>query len=133
MGLREQRGRDLGERMRHASERTLEEARSLVLIGADCPVLEAHHVASALRWLERGSDAVLGPAQDGGYVLLGLRRVHGLLFTGLPWGGPRVLDLTRERLRNLGFRWRELEPLWDLDTTEDLLRLEGHVDREPGG
>ena len=122
--LREQRGEDLGERMRHAAELTLETASFLVLIGGDCPVLNAGYVARALRLLESGCDAVLGPAEDGGYVLLGLRRSDPLLFSGFPWGTSKVLEMTRERLRQAGLAWRELETLWDLDRVEDLERLE---------
>jgi hypothetical protein len=131
--LREQRGEDLGERMRHAAERTLESAASLVLIGGDCPVLKAEHVARSLHWLERGCDAVLGPAEDGGYVLLGLRRSDPRLFAGLPWGTSEVLEMTRQRLRQLGLEWRELEPLWDLDRVEDLERLERVSGQEQAG
>jgi len=122
--LREQRGEDLGARMAHAAEQTLRQATKVVLIGADSPVLTADHVARALEWLADDCDAVLGPAEDGGYVLLGLRRTHPSLFSGMPWGRSEVLALTRERLRQEGFRWRELETLWDIDRAGDLKRLE---------
>ena len=100
-----------------------EKAPTVILVGADCPLLEARHLASAFDWLQQGEDAVLGPAEDGGYVLLGLRRVNRALFRDIPWGGDQVLALTRQRLAQLGWRWRELEPLWDLDRPADLDRL----------
>jgi hypothetical protein len=65
-------------------------------------------------------DAVLGPAVDGGYVLLGLRRAESALFTDMPWGGDRVAEITRERMAALGWRWRELPALRDVDRPEDL-------------
>ena len=115
-------GKDLGERMEYAARKALIGADSVLLIGGDCPILESRHLVQALRWLQQGEDAVLGPAEDGGYVLLGLKQVNRALFQQIPWGGDRVLELTRQRLEMLGWRWRELEPLWDLDRPEDLER-----------
>jgi hypothetical protein len=91
-------------------------------------VLNGAHLKQAFTWLYAGADAVLGPAEDGGYVLLGLRRVERELFAGIPWSTPAVLDVTRRRLGELNWSWRELEPLWDLDREADLdryLRLNG--------
>ena len=120
--LERQCGGDLGARMGFAAERTLRHLRGVILIGGDCPVLEAQHLRSACTALADGDDAVLVPAEDGGYVLLGLRRYHPMLFGGIGWGGGEVLSQTRDRLRQLGWRWRELETLWDLDRPEDLQR-----------
>jgi glycosyltransferase A (GT-A) superfamily protein (DUF2064 family) len=66
------------------------------------------------------TDAVLGPAEDGGYVLLGLRHAAPALFRDMPWGEESIAALTRERMRELGWRWRELPALRDLDRPEDL-------------
>lgn len=96
----------------------------VVLIGADCPALDVSHLVSAFEAMET-HDAVLGPAEDGGYVLLGLRRVDESLFDSMPWGGSEVAERTRLRMRVLGWRWLELVPLWDLDRPEDLPRLAG--------
>jgi len=110
---------DLGARMLAGACRALGDAVAAVLIGADCPLLEAEHLERALHMLgER--DAVLGPAEDGGYVLLGLRRAEPGVFRGVDWGTHRVLEQTRTRLRALGWRWEELPVLWDLDRPEDL-------------
>ena len=125
--LHTQRGQDLGERMQRAAHQALERSSAVVLIGSDCPVLEPSHVTRALLWLEQGAGAVLCPAEDGGYVLLGLRRAEPALFEGVPWGTGRVLDVTRQRLRSLGWRWRETETLWDLDRPEDLDRMMENV------
>jgi rSAM/selenodomain-associated transferase 1 len=124
VSLHGQRGRDLGERMLSAAADALERADGVVLIGTDCPLLDGAYVSSALRALNEW-DAVLGPAEDGGYVLLGLRRAAPVLFRDMPWGGSRVAELTRERMRALGWSWQELATLWDLDRPKDLLRLDG--------
>ena len=122
ISLTPQRGEDLGERMEAAARSALNEAEFVLLIGGDCPVLQSEHLQQALSWLASGVDAVIGPAEDGGYVLLGLRQPASELFKEIPWGGDGVLDKTRERLDRLGWRWQELPLLWDLDRPEDLLR-----------
>jgi rSAM/selenodomain-associated transferase 1 len=120
---RRQRGADLGARMLHAFRHGLRRAERMVLIGADCPVLAARDLRRAARWLAGGADAVLAPAEDGGYALIGLRRVSARLFEGIEWGGPRVMAQTRARLAALGWRWRELAEVWDVDRPEDVPRL----------
>lgn len=121
--LHRQCGRDLGERLFHAACDASQRAAHLILIGADCPLLDRDYLQRALVLLSSGRDAVLGPAEDGGYVLLGLRRAAAQLFAQMPWGGERVAALTRERLVRLGWCWGELPTLWDLDRPEDLVRF----------
>jgi rSAM/selenodomain-associated transferase 1 len=118
-------GSELGERMQRAFERALSQQNcaAAVLIGSDCPALTPWHIRTALEALQDGNDAVLAPAQDGGYVLLGLARSDPLLFDGIAWGTGQVLDQTRARLRTLGWRWLELETLWDVDRPADWERL----------
>ena len=70
--------------------------------------------------LENGVDAVIGPAMDGGYVLLGLRSFSPLIFENIHWGTDRVLSATQENLRILNWGWDELGMLRDIDTAEDL-------------
>ncbi len=120
---RRQRGADLGARMHHAFAHGLRRAERVVLIGADCPVLRARDLHQAARWLAGGADAVFAPAEDGGYALIALRRVSPRLFEGVEWGGARVMAQTRERLVALGWRWRELPEVWDVDRPEDVARL----------
>lgn len=98
----------------------LEGASRAVLIGTDCPGLSAALLEEALEALNH-RDAVLGPALDGGYVLIGLRIAAPTLFQGIPWGTDQVLEMSRVRLRALGWCWHELEPLRDLDRPNDLL------------
>jgi uncharacterized protein len=116
---------DLGARLLAAAQDALTRAGAVVLIGCDCPGLGPAQVAAALAALDgvAGADAVLGPADDGGYVLLGLKRAEPALFTDVPWGGERVAAVTRERMAALGWRWTELPTLADLDRPEDLGKL----------
>jgi rSAM/selenodomain-associated transferase 1 len=122
VGLREQQGVDLGARMAHA---TAEHAVRVpvLLTGTDCPALTPDHLRVAAAALADGDDVVVMPAQDGGYVLIGLATPHPALFEGLPWGSDRVMQGTRERLAALGLRWSEPATLWDVDRPEDVDRL----------
>jgi len=121
--IREQSGADLGVRMAHAASNALQRAEYVVLLGADCPSVDAEYLNQALQLLEGGEDIVFGPAEDGGYVLLGLRRVPAEVFTEIPWGTADVMQVTRQRLRQAGKKWAELAARWDVDRPEDLLRL----------
>lgn len=121
--LAAQTGADLGARMHAAFESVLSRHTRALLVGSDCPALTARHLREADQALRGGADAVFVPCEDGGYALVGLRRVEPLLFEGIQWGGESVMAETRDRLRSLGWRWRELETLWDVDRPEDFARL----------
>lgn len=121
--LRRQSRGDIGRRMRSAFERALRSYPCVVLIGSDCPSLRPADLRAAARALREGADAVFAPAEDGGYALIGLRRVRAALFGGVAWGSGRVMQQTRARLRALGWRWRELRTVWDVDRPEDVARL----------
>jgi rSAM/selenodomain-associated transferase 1 len=116
--FRLQRGKDLGERMHHALSKAKGPA---ILIGTDCPMLTPADLRRAAHWLRGGCDAVLAPAEDGGYALIGLRRPRREFFQGVRWGGAHVYADTVKRLA--GYRWRALRPVWDVDRPEDLERL----------
>ncbi|MDE2369849.1 MAG: TIGR04282 family arsenosugar biosynthesis glycosyltransferase [Burkholderiales bacterium] len=113
---------DLGERM-HVAFRVHCPAGPLLLVGTDCPALRPDHLRRAARALVEGDDAVFHPAEDGGYVLVGLRRPQAELFSAMPWSTALVTPQTRARAHALGLRVRELETLWDVDTPADLKRL----------
>jgi len=125
VGLRDQVGADLGERMLFAVRDGLARADSVILLGTDSPELTPDRILRAAEILAAGGDAVLGPAEDGGYVLLGLSRAHERLFRDMPWGTERVLEETRRRMSELGLSRQELPPCADLDRPEDLARLHG--------
>ena len=123
VGLHSQGRGGLGERMHRAFKRALRRHPYVVLIGSDCPALRPSDLRAAGRALREGADAVLVPAEDGGYPLIGLRRVSRQVFDGIPWGGPQVLARTRSRLKGLHWRWQELRMRWDVDRPEDVARL----------
>jgi rSAM/selenodomain-associated transferase 1 len=114
---------DLGTRMRLAFEAAFMRAGRAILVGSDIPALSAQYLRDAERALAGGNDVVIGPAEDGGYVLIGLSRCDPELFRDIPWGGPEVLTETRKRIAGLSWRLSELPFLWDVDRPEDLDRL----------
>jgi len=122
--VREQGPGDLGVRLARAFARVHEEgATCAVVIGADSPTLPARTVRRAFERLEAGADAVLAPADDGGYVLLGARGPRPELFRDVPWGGPEVCRITRARAAEAGLGLDELAPWWDVDDERGLARL----------
>lgn len=121
--LADQGSGDLGERMHRALAAEL----PAVLIGADCPAMTADYLREAAAALAAGRDVVLGPAEDGGYVLIAANRIRPDTFARIGWGGPDVMAEQRARLRDAGWRWSELAPLWDVDRPEDLERVRSEV------
>ena len=125
-----QEGQDLGARMAHAARSALSRAEAVILVGTDCPDLSPDYLGAAIAGLEH-QDAVLGPALDGGYVLLGLRSVENTLFERMPWGSDRVAEVTQQRLDALGWQWSRLAPLRDMDRPEDLAYLPARISPVP--
>lgn len=123
VNLYPQEGEDLGARMHHAFESGLSRGGPVVLIGTDCPQLTVQDLQEAFAALGNGIDAVLGPAADGGYYLIGLHRPQPQLFVEMAWSNPNVLHETRSRLDAAGLRWHELRVLHDIDTPADLIHL----------
>jgi uncharacterized protein len=120
-----QRGADLGARMHHAFSVSLKRSERVILIGSDCPSLTPRDLRRAQRLLQGGCHAVIAPAEDGGYGLIALRRNSPRLFEGIAWGGTDVYRETLRRLERLGWRWRALRTVWDVDRPGDLERLRG--------
>ncbi|NJD61900.1 MAG: glycosyltransferase [Deltaproteobacteria bacterium] len=119
--LREQAGSDLGERMAGAMHGAFSDgARSVVVIGADCPALSARRIRSAFRELSDGADAVFGPAVDGGFYLVGLNTAVPSLFPGIEWSTRAVLQTILSRCRRAGMTYALLPVEADVDTGEDL-------------
>jgi len=116
---------DLGRRMAAALDASLEDGARVVLVGTDCPGLTPEVLEGAFRGL-RDNDLVLGPARDGGYYLLGLRRPASFLFEDIPWGGSQVLEVTKSRAQERGLSFFCLEVLEDVDRPEDIDRLGLH-------
>ena len=117
-----QTGGNLGDRMQAAIKETLWGDNSVLVIGCDCPELQAEDLSIARDKLRFDYDVVLGPSEDGGYYLIGMKELHPELFRGIHWGGPTVLEETRNRLAEMGLTCYELPLRWDLDDAEDLNR-----------
>jgi len=120
--LTPQRGADLGERMAAAfMERFAGGDGSVAIIGSDSPDLPPVYVMEAFRLLDEGSDAVFGPAEDGGYYLVAMKRVWPELFTDLPWSSESLLAASLARAAQSGIGVGLLPPWSDLDEWGDLL------------
>lgn len=115
-----QQGVDLGERMQHALTAGLQKAGRVVLVGSDCPWIDSAYLALAVQALER-HDIVLGPALDGGFVLIAVRcALRRSVFDGVSWGTGTVLEETLARAAEAGFSTELLPPLQDIDRPDDL-------------
>jgi len=118
----EQCAGDLGARMACVVERAMASMEPVILVGTDCPGLDAIHFQKAGTAL-RAHDAVIVPVVDGGYALLGLNRFHPSLFENIEWSTERVFSQTLSRLRALNWSVRRLPMMRDVDTPTDLQYL----------
>jgi rSAM/selenodomain-associated transferase 1 len=126
----EQLGPDLGSRMSAAFEATFNQGYdNAVLIGTDCPELDEYVIDDAFYFLEE-ADVVLGPADDGGYYLVGLKAPAPGLFQEVPWGSAEVFQTTVNAADRLGLATEALPVLWDVDRPEDLINYELYKTRE---
>lgn len=117
-----QMGADLGERMFHAIDAGFKDGfRHIVLIGTDCYELSCEILSDAFVALER-FDAVIGPATDGGFYLIGLNQVLPELFLDRQWSTPEVFSQTTTILRRSAIAYKLLAELSDIDTFDDLKR-----------
>ena len=131
-----QEGKDLGARMSAAFDEAFRRgAARVAIVGTDAPFVSRVVVLDAFRALD-DHDLVIGPAHDGGYCLLALRRAQPAIFEGIAWSTASVLRATLERAATLGLSTHRLEPLPDIDTLEDVRtewrRLAPLLDRVPG-
>jgi uncharacterized protein len=114
-----QRGRNLGARMDHAIRVELKQNKRVCLIGSDCPDLTSNDIAKAFQLLE-SADVVLGPATDGGYYLIGMKKPYPQLFTNITWGTSSVLANTLKICETNNLQVKLLRQLNDVDHPGDL-------------
>ncbi|WP_431688492.1 TIGR04282 family arsenosugar biosynthesis glycosyltransferase [Hahella sp. NBU794] len=126
--IRYQEGADLGERMSHALAQGLRQSQKTLLVGSDCPVITPDYLRQAMMALDH-SDVVLGPAEDGGYVLIGARNITSLSLCGMAWGVETVLQATIARLGDAGLSHQLLPVSWDVDDYSDYLRWRQEEER----
>ncbi|MGH8398103.1 MAG: TIGR04282 family arsenosugar biosynthesis glycosyltransferase [Gammaproteobacteria bacterium] len=122
---------DLGTRLHTSASAALMAADAVILMGADCPIMPEYYLEEAAEALARGCDVALGPAEDGGYVLLGLRHANETLFDDISWGTSLVLSETQACIAQLGWRCHTLATLWDVDTPADYQRWRFALEANP--
>lgn len=125
-----QQGKDLGERMLNAAHQTLERAEAVIMIGSDLPWLTGERLLEAAAGLEK-HDVVLGPAEDGGYYLIGLKKAEPRLFADIRWGTDQVLSATRQAIAELSLTSMLLAPERDLDEAADLIEFWKQAQHNP--
>ena len=121
IALSNQYGADLGERMAFSFSVALQTYEKVVVIGTDCPDISEDYIAQAFLALD-DNDATIGPAVDGGYVLLGLRKFSPEIFQDVSWGSGTVFVQTENALNELSWSYTELGIMHDVDHAEDLQR-----------
>ncbi len=119
----QQTGYDLGARMHHALESCTANGKQAVLTGSDCPAIDRPYLQEAIEALHAGVNVVLGPALDGGYVLIGVRSAHAGLFSKVEWGTKSVLQQTLGNIQRLGLSYHLLGEKPDIDRPADLALL----------
>lgn len=115
-------GEGLGQRMCAAISDGLNRADKVILVGSDCPGINLNYLKAAAAELD-SNDIVLGPASDGGYVLIAARRCSPEIFNDVDWGSERVLQQTIGKLESLEWTYSLLGILDDIDRPEDLALL----------
>ena len=130
-----QQGRDLGERLAELLAGLIAEGHAgAIAIDSDSPTLPMAYVAAAARVLSRNmADVVIGPADDGGYYLIGVTAPQPRLFEGMAWSTSSVLPTTLARVNELGLRAHVLPTWFDVDTERDLTRLRDEMKTDGSG
>ncbi|MDI1323533.1 MAG: TIGR04282 family arsenosugar biosynthesis glycosyltransferase [Algoriphagus sp.] len=122
-----QAGKDLGLRMEDAFDRIFSKGyKKIVILGTDCGELESKILEEAFDLLEN-QEVVIGPARDGGYYLLGMKKLIGDLFSEIAWSTEKVLFQTMEKLENNSISYELLEILSDVDRIEDWKKLKEKI------
>jgi len=116
-----QHGNDLGERMYHALLSGLKSFDKVIIVGSDCPTVDKSYLVDAINALD-SSSLVIGPAEDGGYVLLGASKVKPTLLDNIAWGCGEVLQSTVSNAEGLDLSCVLLDTTWDVDEYDDYLR-----------
>ncbi len=119
-----QEGNDLGERMMNAFKKVFDlDCKNICIIGSDCYELQTEILEEAFAKLDE-SEIVIGPSADGGYYLLGLKKLYPEFFVSKDWGTSTVSDDTFETIKKLGLTFTQLTELNDIDTIDDLLETD---------
>ncbi len=120
--LSAQSGADLGERLQNGIHAALAQYKFCIVIGTDAPALDEIMIKQAIDKLHAGKTVVFVPAEDGGYVLVGLGQSHDYLFQDISWGSAQVMQQSRDRLDRHHVSYQELATCWDVDRLADYQR-----------
>jgi rSAM/selenodomain-associated transferase 1 len=129
ISLLEQTGDDLGERMLNGVIDALQDYQYCIVIGTDAPALDSSRIKQAIDILRSNTEVVYVPAEDGGYVLVGLQKPYAFLFQDISWGSSDVMQQSRNRLIENKVSFEELAVCWDIDRIEDYQRYLKSTDK----
>ena len=120
--LIQQSAGDIGIRMFNAVKAGLQHYKYCIVIGTDAPALNEDIIKQAIDALKAGTEVVFVPAEDGGYVLVGLQQSYDFLFQGINWGSAQVMRQSVNKLKKNNVSYKELASCWDIDRLEDYQR-----------
>ena len=124
----EQTGENLGEKMFNVFQFVFEQKTdSIVMIGTDSPTFPFDYIEQAFEFLETNSEIVLGKTEDGGFYLIGLRRLRREIFENVAWSSPKTFEQVFENVRNLELHLRETPGWYDVDEKRDLIKLNNEI------
>ena len=123
VSLHQQQGQDLGERMHHAISCALASSSKVLLIGTDCPSLTIEDFEVAINGLNKENDILFSPAEDGGYVMVGMIKPQPLVFLNMTWGHENVFNNSQSRATQAGLNLIQTRQHWDVDTFSDWQRF----------
>lgn len=124
----EQTGSDLGEKMLNAFQFAFEQkSDSVVMIGTDSPTFPFDYIEQAFEFLETNSDVVLGKTEDGGFYLIGLRKLEREIFEDVRWSSPDTFEQVFENIHRLNLHLREVPSWYDVDEQKDFEKLREEI------
>jgi rSAM/selenodomain-associated transferase 1 len=124
--LKKQSAGTLGDKMHHAINTYISDENHVVLIGSDCLMINKHYIENAFNALASGNDIVLGPSRDGGYALIGAKRIDTSIFENVRWSTNQVLKQTTFKLQKLGWKYSCLSEVRDIDHLDDYQYFSSH-------
>jgi rSAM/selenodomain-associated transferase 1 len=125
-----QSGSDLGERMFTGIRHALSQFKYCIVIGTDAPALDETMIRQAIEVLHTEKEVVFVPAEDGGYVLVGMQHAHDFLFRQITWGSSMVMQQSRNALNSHNISFTELATCWDVDRLDDYQRYLSLQDKQ---
>jgi rSAM/selenodomain-associated transferase 1 len=123
-------GSDLGERLAYVSNRLFDIGyKKIIMLDSDTPNLPTNYIREGFKRLSE-FDVIIGPSEDGGYYLIGLKSKNPELFSDIPWSTPGVTEKTLEKTSSMGLKTSLLEKWYDVDTLDALKRLKSDLDKQ---